>query len=67
MVCAFRSKGLSEDEVVDKTNFDSVEDMCFRLERWGLSGLLPLEDKEDHKNIHASSDKPKAPRNYPAS
>jgi hypothetical protein len=34
---------LWEDEVAKKAKFDSVEDMYFRLRRWGLSGLVPLE------------------------
>jgi hypothetical protein len=41
MVCAFRMKGQSEDEVAKNAKFNSVEDMYFRLKRWGLSGLLP--------------------------
>ena len=45
MVCAYRKLGLSEDEVAKKANFGSVDDMYFRLKRWGLSGLLPLEEE----------------------
>jgi hypothetical protein len=45
MVCAYRSLGLSEDEVAKKAKFRSVDDMYFRLKRWGLSGLLPLEEE----------------------
>ena len=47
MVCAFRSQGLAEDEVADKAKFDSVGDMYFRLKRWGLSGLVPLEEESE--------------------
>jgi hypothetical protein len=42
-VCLLRGKGRPEDEVAKKAGFSSVEDMYFRLKRWGLSGLLPLE------------------------
>jgi hypothetical protein len=42
MVCVFRTQGLPEDKVAEKAKFDSVEDMYFRLKRWGLSSLLPL-------------------------
>ena len=45
MVCAFRKRGLSEDEVAYEAKFNSTQDMYFRLERWGLSGLLPLRKK----------------------
>ena len=45
MVCVFRSQGLSEDEIAEKARFDSVEDMYFRLNRWGLPGLLPESEK----------------------
>lgn len=47
MVCAYRIQGLSEDEVAKKVKFDSVEDMYFRLKRWGLSGLVPLEEESE--------------------
>ena len=40
MVCAFRSQGLEEPDVAKKAHFDSVEDMNFRLRRWGLPGLV---------------------------
>src|SRR5215204_5644059 len=43
-ICAFRSQELPEVEVAKKAKFDSVEDMSFRLKRWGLSGLVPLEE-----------------------
>jgi hypothetical protein len=45
MVCAHRFLGLSKDEVAKKAKFRSVDDMYFRLKRWGLSGLLPLEEE----------------------
>jgi hypothetical protein len=54
MVCAFRKQGLSEDEVAHKAKFNSTQDMYFRLERWGLSGLLPLRKKR--KNEVAESE-----------
>jgi hypothetical protein len=45
-VCTLRGKRLPEKEVAEEAGFDSVEDMYFRLKRWGLSGLVPLkEDK----------------------
>ena len=44
MICAFRSQGLSEDKVAYKAKFRSTNDMYFRLERWGLYGLLPLRE-----------------------
>jgi hypothetical protein len=46
IVCAFRSQGLSEYDIAKKAKFASVEDMYFRLERWGLHGLLPLKAEE---------------------
>lgn len=45
MVCAYRSLGFSEKKVAEKAKFGSVEDMYFRLKRWGLTGLLPLEEE----------------------
>jgi hypothetical protein len=42
-----RGKRLPEDEVAKKAQFDSVEDMYFRLKRWGLTGLLPPERQEE--------------------
>jgi len=45
IVCAYRGQGLAEEEVAKKAKFASVEDMYFRLERWGLSSLLPLGGK----------------------
>src|SRR4051794_27507016 len=47
MVCAFRMREFSEDEVARKAKFSSVEDMYFRLKRWGLPGLLPLEEESE--------------------
>ena len=47
MVCAYRAKGLSEDEVAEKAQFNTVEDMYFRLKRWGLPGLVPREEDVD--------------------
>jgi hypothetical protein len=35
-VSAFRSQGLREAEVAQKATFDAVDDMYFRLKRWGL-------------------------------
>jgi hypothetical protein len=34
--CAFRSQSLREDEVAQKATFDAVDEMYFRLKRWGL-------------------------------
>jgi hypothetical protein len=42
-VCAYRSQGLPEVEIAKRAKFSSVEDMHFRLKRWGLPGLVPLE------------------------
>lgn len=47
MVCAFRSQRWPEDKVADKAKFGSVEDMYFRLKRWGLSGLVPLKEETE--------------------
>jgi hypothetical protein len=49
MVCFYRAQGLEEDEVADKASFNSVEDMYFRLRRWGLSGLAPSYSKPARK------------------
>ncbi len=46
-ICVLRGKGLPEDQVAEGAGFDSVEDMYFRLNRWGLSGLLPLEEESE--------------------
>src|SRR5215204_3475302 len=48
MLCAARMKGYSEDYAAAWAKFDSVEDMDFRLERWGLSGLIPPSQKQQH-------------------
>lgn len=61
MVCVFRVEGLSEDEVADKAKFDSVEDMYFRLKRWGLSGLVPIEEGVDLE--HTIDRRPVKPNN----
>ncbi len=45
MIGYYRSQGLPENEVAERAKFGSVEDMYFRLNRWGLSGLLPLEEE----------------------
>jgi hypothetical protein len=65
-ICAFRSQGLSEDEVAQEARFSSVDDMYFRLKRWGLSGLVPLE-KETHLDSEpqqeaVAQDESKAPK-----
>src|SRR5688572_13609717 len=46
MVCAYRIQGMPEDKVAEKAKFVSVEDMYFRLKRWGLAGLVPVEKEE---------------------
>lgn len=53
MVCAFRSEGLAEDQVAKRAKFESVEDMYFRLKRWGLTGLLPPERQEEFLKLTA--------------
>ncbi|MCA1718966.1 MAG: hypothetical protein LC781_19770 [Actinobacteria bacterium] len=40
-------RGQSEAEVAKNAKFNSVEDMYFRLKRWGLPGLLPQEESEE--------------------
>src|SRR5918994_2508121 len=59
MVCAFRSKGLEEDQVAKRAKFESVEDMYFRLKRWGLTGLLPPERQEEFPEPTAFGAEPK--------
>jgi hypothetical protein len=59
-VCVLRGKGLSEDEVADKLEFSSVEDMYFRLRRWGLPGLVPLTEFKHVREGEAPKAKPKA-------
>lgn len=54
MVCACRKQGLPLDEVAHNAKFSSVEDMYFRLERWGLSGLLPL--REEAKKVESEAE-----------
>ena len=46
-VCYLRGQGWEDEEIVNKARFDSVEDMYFRLKRWGLTGLLPPERQEE--------------------
>jgi hypothetical protein len=55
MVCAYRAKGLSEDEVAEKARFNTVEDMYFRLKRWGLLGLVPREEDVDKTERRAGT------------
>ncbi len=59
-ICICRGKGLSEDEVAKKARFDSVEDMYFRLKRWGLTGLLPLEEESEEVSKTAQERKGRA-------
>src|SRR5215213_7803674 len=59
MVYAFRSKGLPEGEVAQRAKFESVEDMYFRLKRWGLTGLLPPERQEELPKPTAFGAEPK--------
>ena len=54
IVCAFRSQGLSENDVAKKAKFTSVEDMYFRLERWGLHGLVPPRAEEAQQEERTS-------------
>ena len=54
-----RGKRLPEDEVAKKAQFDSVEDMYFRLKRWGLTGLLPPERQEELPKPTAFGAEPK--------
>jgi len=49
MVCRCRAEGDSVEEVAKEAKFSSVEDMYFRLKRWGLSGLLPSPEKQPEK------------------
>jgi hypothetical protein len=59
MVCAFRSEGLAEGQVAKRAKFESVEDMYFRLKRWGLTGLLPPERQEELPKPTAFGAEPK--------
>jgi hypothetical protein len=59
MVCAFRSQGLSESEVAKKAGFGPVDEMYFRLKRWGLTGLLPPERQEELPKPTAFGAEPK--------
>src|SRR5215204_1821049 len=59
MVCAFRSRGLSESEVAKRAGFRSVGNMYIRLERWGLSGLLPPEKQAESPKPKTIDTKPK--------
>ncbi len=45
VACFLRGKGRPEEEVAEGAEFGSVEDMYFRLRRWGLPGLVPLEEE----------------------
>jgi hypothetical protein len=58
-VCVLRGKGLSEDEIATKAGFTSARDMYFRLERWGLTGLLPPERQEELPKPTAFGAEPK--------
>ncbi len=68
MVCAFRAKGLSEDEVAEKAQFNTVEDMYFRLKCWGLSGLVPREEDVDktERRARTTSEPVELPSAYDA-
>ena len=59
MVCAFRSRGLSESEVAKRAGFRSVGNMYIRLERWGLSGLMPPEKQAESPRPKTIDTKPK--------
>jgi hypothetical protein len=58
-VCVLRGKGLPEDEIATKAGFTSARDMYFRLERWGLTGLLPPERQEELPKPTAFGAEPK--------
>jgi hypothetical protein len=44
-----RGKGLPEDEVAKKAQFNSLEVMHFQLKRWGLPGLVPSPQAKRRK------------------
>ena len=58
-VCYLRGQGWEDEEIVNKARFDSVEDMYFRLKRWGLTGLLPPERQEELPKPTAFGAEPK--------
>ena len=58
-VCYLRGQGWGDEEIVNKARFDSVEDMYFRLKRWGLTGLLPPERQEELPKPTAFGAEPK--------
>ncbi len=60
MVGYFRSQGCSENEVAKSAKFDSVEDMYFRLKRWGLPGLVPLKEEPEEASKTARERKGRA-------
>jgi hypothetical protein len=59
MVCAFRSEGRDEGQVAKRAKFESVDEMYFRLKRWGLTGLLPPERQEELPKPTAFGAEPK--------
>ena len=58
-VCYLRGQGWEDEDIVNKARFDSVEDMYFRLKRWGLTGLLPPERQEELPKSTAFGAEPK--------
>ena len=58
-VCYLRGQGWEDEEIVNKARFDSVEDMYFRLKRWGFAGLLPPERQEELPKPTAFGAEPK--------
>ena len=58
-VCYLRGQGWEDEKIVNKARFDSVEDMYFRLKRWGLTGLLPPERQEELPKPTAFGAEPK--------
>ena len=58
-VCYLRGQGWEDEDIVNKARFDSVEDMYFRLKRWGLTGLLPPQRQEELPKPTAFGAEPK--------
>jgi hypothetical protein len=58
-VCYLRGQGWEDEDIVNKARFESVEDMYFRLKRWGLTGLLPPERQEELPKPTAFGAEPK--------
>ncbi len=58
-VCYLRGQAWEDEDIVNEARFDSVEDMYFRLKRWGLTGLLPPERQEELPKPTAFGAEPK--------